>query len=41
MHRKSMEKVISEEKRLFYVALSRAMKSLVLLTEGGTSLYFS
>jgi DNA helicase-4 len=29
----TIEKVISEEKRLFYVALSRAKKSLVFLTE--------
>ncbi|MBM7572918.1 3'-5' exonuclease [Aquibacillus albus] len=31
----TIERVISEEKRLFYVALSRAMKSIVFLTEGG------
>lgn len=31
----SIDRVISEEKRLFYVALSRAMKSLVFLTERG------
>lgn len=31
----TMESVIAEEKRLFYVGLSRAMKSLVILTERG------
>lgn len=31
----SMKVVISEEKRLFYVALSRAKKSLVIVTERG------
>lgn len=31
----SMEKIIQEEKRLFYVALSRAKESLFIITQSG------